>query len=85
VDDLSPERRDVALVELLDRVVDHGVVLSGDITISVADVDLIYLGLRVLIRTPVLTETGSSENTRSANSDGADDYLLRLRGSADQE
>jgi hypothetical protein len=34
---------------LLDRVIDHGVVLSGDITISVADVDLIYLGLRVML------------------------------------
>jgi gas vesicle structural protein len=43
------ETRDVTLVELLDRVIDHGVVLSGDITISVADVDLIYLGLRVML------------------------------------
>jgi gas vesicle structural protein len=40
---------DVTLLELLDRVIDHGVVLAGDITISVADVDLIYLGLRVLL------------------------------------
>ncbi len=39
----------VTLVELLDRVIDRGVVLSGDITISVADIDLIYVGLRVLI------------------------------------
>ena len=43
------EARDVALLELLDRVIDHGVVLAGDITISVADVDLIYLGLRVML------------------------------------
>jgi len=35
-----PEAREVALLELLDRVVDHGVVIAGDITISVADVDL---------------------------------------------
>jgi len=44
-----PEGREVALLELLDRVVDHGVVIAGDITISVADVDLIYLGLRVIL------------------------------------
>lgn len=44
-----PEAREVALLELLDRIVDHGVVLAGDITISVADVDLIYLGLRVML------------------------------------
>jgi gas vesicle structural protein len=39
----------VALVELLDRVIDRGVILAGDITISVADVNLIYLGLRVML------------------------------------
>jgi hypothetical protein len=44
-----PEAREVALLELLDRVVDHGVIIAGDITISVADVDLIYLGLRVML------------------------------------
>ena len=36
-------------MEILDRVLDKGVVISGDIVISVADVDLIYLGLRVLL------------------------------------
>lgn len=40
---------EVTLLELLDRVLDKGVVLAGDITLSVADVDLIYVGLRVLI------------------------------------
>lgn len=40
---------DVTLLEVLDRALDKGVVLWGDLTISVADVDLIYLGLRVLL------------------------------------
>jgi len=40
---------EVTLLELLDRVLDKGVVLSGDITLSVADVDLVYVGLRVLL------------------------------------
>jgi hypothetical protein len=43
---------DVALVELVNRVLDRGVVLSGDITISVADVDLLYVGLRLLLCSP---------------------------------
>jgi len=47
--DRLAEAREVTLLDLLDRVIDHGVVLSGDITISVADVDLIYLGLRVML------------------------------------
>ena len=39
----------VTLIELVDRVLNKGVVLSGDITLSVADVDLVYVGLRVLL------------------------------------
>lgn len=45
----SAETRNVTLLELVDRLLDRGVVLSGDITISVADVDLIALGLRLLL------------------------------------
>ncbi len=41
--------RDVTLLELLDRALDKGVILWGDITISVADVDLVYVGLKVLV------------------------------------
>ena len=39
----------VALVDLLDRLLAGGVVLAGDITLAVADIDLVYVGLRVLI------------------------------------
>ena len=46
--DLQKEER-ITLLEVLDRVLDKGVVVSGDIVISVADVDLIYLGLKVLV------------------------------------
>ena len=43
------EAREVTLLDLVDRAVDHGVVLAGDITIAVADIDLIYVGLQVLL------------------------------------
>jgi gas vesicle structural protein len=39
----------VTLLELVDRVLNKGVVLSGDVTLAVADVDLVYVGLRVLL------------------------------------
>jgi hypothetical protein len=39
----------VTLLELVDRVLNKGVVVSGDITLSVADVDLVYVGLRLLL------------------------------------
>jgi len=41
--------KDVTLLEILDRVLDKGVVISGDLVISLAEVDLIYVGLKVLV------------------------------------
>ena len=49
VRDEAALQKEVTLLELLDRVLDKGVVLTGDITLSVADVDLVYVGLRVLL------------------------------------
>jgi hypothetical protein len=40
---------ELSLVELVNRVLDRGAVISGDVTISVAGVDLVYVGLRVLL------------------------------------
>jgi hypothetical protein len=44
----TPEQ-EVTLLELLDRVLDKGVVLSGEVMLSVADVDLVYLSVRLLL------------------------------------
>ena len=44
-----PLEQQVTLVELVDRVLGKGVVITGDITLSVAGVDLVYVGLRVLL------------------------------------
>jgi len=44
-----PAQHEVTLLELVDRVLNKGVVLTGDVTLSVAGVDLVYVGLRVLI------------------------------------
>ena len=43
------DRNELALSELLDRALNKGVVVWGDATISVAGVDLIYVGLKVLL------------------------------------
>jgi hypothetical protein len=48
--------RDIALVDLLDRLLHGGVVLAGDITLSVADIDLVYVGLRALISSVATAE-----------------------------
>nr|WP_269857113.1 gas vesicle protein [Streptomyces sp. RPT161] len=41
--------RQVALVDLLDRVLAGGVVIAGEITLSIADVDLVRVSLRALV------------------------------------
>ena len=40
---------ELSLLETLDHVLNRGLVIAGEITISVADVDLIFLGLNVLV------------------------------------
>ena len=43
------EDADVSLLETLDHVLNRGLVIAGEITISVADIDLIFVGLNVLV------------------------------------
>ena len=44
-----PESRDLPLCEALDRILNKGAVLFGEVLISVADIDLVYLGLQVIL------------------------------------
>lgn len=43
------EDEELSLLETLDHVLDRGLVIAGEMTIAVADVDLIYLGLNLLV------------------------------------
>jgi hypothetical protein len=43
------DEAELSLLETLDHVLNRGMVIAGEITISVADIDLIYLGLNVLL------------------------------------
>lgn len=47
--ELVSREKELTLLDLLDRILNKGVILWGDVTLSVADVDLIYLGLKVLL------------------------------------
>lgn len=67
----SADARNVTLLELLDRLIDSGVVLTGDLTISVADVDLITLGLNI-----ALASVGRMEQLRAE----ADAALAKAEG-----
>ncbi len=48
---------DLTLLDLVDHVLNKGVVLSGEATISVAGIDLIYLGLNVVLASAETIET----------------------------
>ncbi|MCQ8771889.1 gas vesicle protein [Streptomyces telluris] len=48
-EDRPPAQRQVALVDLLDRLLSGGVVISGDLVLSVADIDLVRVSLRAVV------------------------------------
>jgi len=58
------ENRDVALIDILDTVLDKGVAIKGEILISIADIDLVYLDLRLLLSA---VETLVQSNETAAN------------------
>jgi len=43
------ESADLSLLETLDHVLNRGLVIAGEITIAVADIDLIFVGLNVMV------------------------------------
>jgi hypothetical protein len=68
----------ISLCEVLDRVLNKGVVVAGEATISVAGIDLIYLGLQIVLtsmetarqslgRTPVRLGAGMGIGKEKAN------------------
>jgi hypothetical protein len=54
--------RDIGLVDLVDRLLGSGVVIAGDITLALADIDLVHVELRALIASvDTLAASASSE------------------------
>lgn len=49
IDDEEIDTEQLVLGDLLNHVLDKGVVISGSVTISVADIDLLVLDLRLLL------------------------------------
>ena len=67
----KPEINAESLADLLDHVLDVGVVVKGELTISVADVDLIYLGIKLLICSPDKLIEMHQPKTESAQPESA--------------
>jgi len=49
VNKMFDSERNVTLVDALDKVIEKGAVINGEIMVSVADVDLVFLGLRLIL------------------------------------
>ena len=66
----SRQRR-VSLCETLDRVLNKGAVIAGDIVISVAGVELVYVQLSLLVSSVETMRQWSQSNQALARSKGA--------------
>ncbi len=62
-DNVVDRSKDITILELLDRVLNKGVILTGDIVISVADIDLVYVGVKLM-----LSSVETMEQLRSGKS-----------------
>ncbi len=74
------ESERVSICEVLDRVLNKGVVVAGELTVSVADVDLLYLGLQ-LVLTSIETARENLGNGRGGSGLGIDLGRERTNGS----
>jgi hypothetical protein len=72
-------RRRTSLCDSLNRVLDTGAVVMGELIISVAGVDLLYLNLNVLLSS-VETLLDAMEKRPSGTAPGAPAEPLRIEG-----
>lgn len=59
-----PDHERLALVELVNRVLDKGVVVTGEVTISIGGVDLLFLGLQLVLSSIESLVDAGHVNTR---------------------
>jgi len=62
-------KKEVSLAEVLDRVLNTGAVVSGEIVISVAGIDLVYLGLNLLVCS---VDTARGNGRKEGSGSGSD-------------
>jgi hypothetical protein len=72
----------VTLVDALDRVLEKGAVINGDLLLRVADVDLVFLGLRLILTSVSKAEELSGEVFSSKDKEPTPEdieYIERLK------
>lgn len=68
----SMENKDIALIDILDVILDKGVAIKADLVISIAGVDLVYLDLRVLIASVESLVQAQAGNRKTVSSEQFD-------------
>ncbi|MFP8644167.1 gas vesicle protein [Priestia aryabhattai] len=80
----SMENKDIALIDILDVILDKGVAIKGDLIISIAGVDLVYLDLRVLISSVETLVQAKEGNRKPITSEQFDKQKEELMDATDQ-
>ena len=83
----SIENKDIALIDILDVILDKGVAIKADLVISIAGVDLVYLDLRVLIASVeslVQAQQGKGKTVSSVEFDHQREGLIHATGQPDK-
>jgi hypothetical protein len=69
LEQLLDEESELSLLETLDHVLNRGLVIAGEITIAVADIDLIFLGLNILVSSVETAHEVLKERGKTVTSD----------------
>lgn len=79
------ENKEVGLIDILDVILDKGVAIRGDLIISIANIDLVYLDLRVLISSVETLGQSSMGNRRhDITSEAFDEQRRELLDATDE-
>ena len=74
----SVENKEIALIDILDVILDKGVAIRADLVISIAGIDLVYLDLRLLISSVESLVQAQQETRKVISSEQFDDQREAL-------
>lgn len=74
----SVENKDIALIDILDVILDKGVAIRADLVISIAGIDLVYLDLRLLISSVESLVQAQNDTRKVISSEHFDDQREAL-------
>ncbi|WP_165346922.1 gas vesicle protein [Gottfriedia acidiceleris] len=66
---MNSKNDNITLLDILDGVLDKGVVISGDLILSIADIDLVYVNICLLVTAVEnIQKRGNWNDSESCNS-----------------